>query len=436
MSQIRIPTFIINLEKRVDRKEHILAEFSSRNEFKVSLIRPIFDEIGAVSLWKTMIHILANLSDDSDEYVLICEDDHKFTPHYSKELLENCIQLAAEHDVDVLSGGVHWFNSCLPVSRNIFWVDRFTGTQFIIIFRRFFKTMINADFGAKDAADRILSDLTSNILLIGPFVSVQKDFGYSDATPKNNIDGEMRKLFGKSMASIDVIERINSVYKKRTVVHHFNPPIEGISIPVYIIKLNEEDYISVEFSGREEFDPIYIERMKNEYGQLDMWFTVKEIVRMGLENDDDVIIICDSEHKFTEHYNKRVFIQNLIEAYSQGCEILVGSIYSFGLAVPISLERAWINNFVGAEFIILYRPVFQKILNEGLSKGRKVSDALSDITSNKMVFSPFLSRMRTPSMTELAKRDTDGEIIVSLLEEADSKLEKMYNAYNRYKHLS
>lgn len=433
MSQIPISTFVINLEKRVDRKEHVLAEFSGRNEFKVNLIRPIFDEIGAVSLWKTMIHILANLTNDSDEYVLICEDDHKFTPHYSKELLKNCIQLAEEYDVDVLSGGVHWFSSALQVSKNVFWIDKFTGTQFIIVFRRFFKTMINADFGAKDAADRILSDLTSNILLIGPFVSVQKDFGYSDATPKNNIDGEMTKLFGKSIASIDVIERINSVYKNRATMPHFDSSVESISVPIYVVKINEQDCISAEFSGRDEFDPIYVEGTKNAHGQLDMWLTLRDIVRMGVENDDDVIIVCDSEHKFTEHYNKKVFIQNLIEAYAQGCEILVGSIYSFGLAVPISFNRVWVNHFAGAQFIILYRSVFQKILNEAFANGQKLSDVLSDLTSNKMVFFPFLSAMRAPGMTDLAKRDTDGEIIVSLLEEADSKLEKMYHAYNRYK---
>lgn len=436
MNQSPIPTFIINLEKRADRKKHVLAEFQGRSEFKVNLITPIFNKIGAVSLWKTMTHILSDLSDKNDDFVLICEDDHQFTPDYSKELLDKCIQVALESDIDVLSGGVHWFNSSLQISENIFWVDRFTGTQFILVFKRFFEAMINADFSNSDAADRRIADLANSIFLVGPFISVQKDFGYSDATPKNSIKGEMKKLFGKSIASIAMIKEVTSVYKTRGVSSHAKGSFGNISIPTYVITSNKENQVAAEFFGRKEFDLTFVDFLKDENGKVDSWLAVRNIVKAAIANDDDVLIICDDEHKFTEHYRKDDFIKNVIDAYTQECEILVGSVHSFGLAVAISHERAWVNHFDGVQFIVLYRSVFRKILMEKVVDGQKINDVLSDITSNKMVFFPFISKMRVPGPTELAKRNSDGELIISLLEQADTKLERIYAASNRYKLLN
>lgn len=51
METIPIPTYIINLKSRIDRKEHKLKEFAVRVEFKIHIVEVIEHEIGAIGLW-------------------------------------------------------------------------------------------------------------------------------------------------------------------------------------------------------------------------------------------------------------------------------------------------------------------------------------------------------------------------------------------------
>lgn len=79
--------FIANLKSRVDRRRHIIDQFADRKEFEIQIIEPVKHEVGAVSLWETIRHIIKNLTKPEDEYIIFCEDDHEFTTEYSKE---NC----------------------------------------------------------------------------------------------------------------------------------------------------------------------------------------------------------------------------------------------------------------------------------------------------------------------------------------------------------
>ena len=81
MHFLRIPTFIINLRSRVDRKAHILKEFLGHEEFDVIIAEACEHKIGAIGLWNTIKHIIKDLVRKEDEFVLVCEDDHMFTPH-------------------------------------------------------------------------------------------------------------------------------------------------------------------------------------------------------------------------------------------------------------------------------------------------------------------------------------------------------------------
>ncbi|WPV67749.1 hypothetical protein [Chitinophaga sp. LS1] len=59
-----IPVFVINLPHRQDKRLNIIHEFSDKNIFKTSIVAPIPHEIGAVSLWFTIQHIIQNLTPD------------------------------------------------------------------------------------------------------------------------------------------------------------------------------------------------------------------------------------------------------------------------------------------------------------------------------------------------------------------------------------
>ncbi|OQP57838.1 hypothetical protein A3860_09035 [Niastella vici] len=206
MGSYRIPTYIINLPERTERRKHIEEQFRGKNEFDVSIIQACRHEVGAVGLWLSIRKVIEAAIVNDDDVIIICEDDHEFTENYSKEILiRNIIEAHGQH-VDYMSGGSGKFGLALPVSENRVWTNFCFSTQFIIIFKKFFQSILNEPFDDSVIGDKKLSEMTVNKMLFCPFISQQKDFGYSDVTPMHNENaGMLNFLFAKSTHRINQI---------------------------------------------------------------------------------------------------------------------------------------------------------------------------------------------------------------------------------------
>lgn len=179
----KIPTFIINLKQRVERRSHILRQFSKRTIFDWTLVEAIENENGRLGLWQTIKKIVSKNIVSKYEYILICEDDHQFTEYYSDQKLLSCINESAILKADILLGGIGFCNNKIQqVHNNLVSVDQFACTQFMVIFRSFFEKILNAQFTEDDCADWKMAELSNKKLVIYPFISTQKDFGYSDVS--------------------------------------------------------------------------------------------------------------------------------------------------------------------------------------------------------------------------------------------------------------
>jgi GR25 family glycosyltransferase involved in LPS biosynthesis len=207
-----IKVFAINLEERTDRKKNIVKQFKGRQEFHLTIVDAIRHPVGAVGLWETIKYIIRDLTSVDDEFVLICEDDHTFTKNYTKDLLEKAIAIAQEKQADVLMGGVSWFTDALQVESNLFWVEKFSGFQFTIVFQKFYDQILNVSFTKEDAADYKISVLTENKFFIFPYISTQKEFGYSDVTPKNNLEGRVTTIFKASEKKLKHLNTVAAFY--------------------------------------------------------------------------------------------------------------------------------------------------------------------------------------------------------------------------------
>ena len=179
----RIPTFLINLRSRVERRAHILKQFSGRTVFDYTLVEAIECESGRLGLWQTIRKIVSDNINSTHEYILICEDDHEFTHYYSDEKLISCIHHASLLKADVLLGGICFCDSNVKkIHNDLISAENFACMQFTLIFREFFETILNAQFTKDDCADFKISDLSNRKLVVYPFISRQKDFGYSDVS--------------------------------------------------------------------------------------------------------------------------------------------------------------------------------------------------------------------------------------------------------------
>src|SRR5690606_9979854 len=208
----KIPIHIINLNHRIDRRSNIRKEFSKRSQFDIHFIEPVSNGNAKVSLWYTILFLVKSALDSGKDYIIICEDDHQFTKDYSFDVFINSLDEAARLKADVLLGGASSINSVFQVSDRLLWVESFTGLQFTVLFNQIFSIVLEAKFESNDCADIKLSKLSEKIFLIFPFISVQKDFGYSDVTELNNNERRVESLFLDSKRAIDYVLDLQNFY--------------------------------------------------------------------------------------------------------------------------------------------------------------------------------------------------------------------------------
>ncbi|QRQ60052.1 glycosyl transferase [Sphingobacterium multivorum] len=201
----KIPVVSINLGRRIDRKNHIIGQFRDRAEFELRVVRAIEHTIGAIGLWQTLHKIVMDAEREQLNYVIICEDAHCFTSNYNEDNLRNLIKKADQKQADILLGGVSHFEDAVQVGQDLFWINYFSGFQFALIFNRFFKRILNLDFKEYDNIDMKMSEISQNMYCMYPFISIQKEFGYSDVTKKNEQKGRVDEYFKKTEQRLETL---------------------------------------------------------------------------------------------------------------------------------------------------------------------------------------------------------------------------------------
>ncbi|WP_286775064.1 MULTISPECIES: hypothetical protein [Sphingobacterium] len=110
-------------------------------------------KIDAVVLLRTLYNIIKQAETKELPYIIVCEDDHCFTPHYNVVELRNTIAKAKGLCSDILLGGVSHFEDAVQVEQELFRINHFTGFQFTIIYKRAFKRLLSLECSNDDNID-------------------------------------------------------------------------------------------------------------------------------------------------------------------------------------------------------------------------------------------------------------------------------------------
>lgn len=427
-SEYRIPTFIITNRSDGGANEIIEREFAGKNEFEINNIAAVVKNDGTIALLETVKSIVAEIIDSDIDYFLVCTDQHRFKSNYSIKILMQCIIEARELSADILCGDLGSLRSAMRVSKHLFWIEDFPGLPFTIVFRQYFTNILNAGHSLFSSSNRKF--------FMYPFIAVQNKPGYVRIT--SNEDELVRGNSSDTTADrqVKVLDNIITFYSE--VAPEENNDIGedafvDMIIPTYVINLPERterlDHIRKQFDGKDEFDVHIIEACKHSIGAVGLWESIRKIVNLAIANDDDVIIICEDDHVFTGDYSKSHLIKNIIGAYKQHTEVLLGGIGGFNKALPVSAGRAWVNDFYCTQFTVLYKSVFQKIFDEPYDNQVIADGMLSRITGNIMVCFPFISIQEYFGYSDVTQTfDADKGLLKRMFSRATDRLKKIYTA--------
>lgn len=385
------PVFILNMPERKDRLASIKTQFKNKKEFRVNIVNPIPDKNPRKSLWLTICNILKQTRSSKDlDYVIICEDDHVFTEDYSAERLYQLIDAASSMNADILLGGVSWQKFSYQIAENLYHISSFTGLQFTVIFKKFFEEILKQNFTNRDIADKLISSLTTDKYLIFPTISSQKEFGYSDVTPGNNKAGRVTFLFDKTNNTLLRQKQIRDYYANLNVrLPSSSVNADEFTVPLYLLKntINDNtESILKQFSDKDEFEITIFSPSGNPHN------TLMECIEKAMKEDEDFFVLFKADHSLTPHYNKHKFIQNIVDAYVQRADLLLGGLEKSGNCYPISLDRYWIDWFRNSSCVIIFKNYYATLLAYISKENESIDSVLTKLSINKMVLYPFISQ--------------------------------------------
>ena len=369
-----IPVFVANLNYRKDRKRHILLQFENKLEYNVTILSAYhYHEIGSYNLWLTFRKSVKYALDMNYDYFIFCEDDHSFTEYYSFDLFVNIIDKVVKYNPDVLLGGVSGFRSGIKVSDNLFWVDKFTGTQFVLIFKRFYNTILNAVFLPRaDVLDQKICFLSDNKFVIYPFISIQQDFGYSDVTQQNSILGVVDRLFRNSERWFMVLDKIQSYYQDKMR----SPVFQSKNIPSITLYTNQ----MLKYY-KEGADGLIIRTLSLENVNF-VWNMENIIDELKCGNSSAVII----QRKNIEKMDLSI-INRLKKCICELCErvdIIVDDSAKYNFLVPISPDFFWIDSFEDSTFIVICKGAIDRLTKSSI-QNEDIENILSKECFNKCI---------------------------------------------------
>lgn len=399
MIQYPISVYASNLERRVDRKVSIKNQFSGKEEFALTVVPAIEHENGAWGQWQTFFRIVEEETVKNSPFFIFCEDDHIFTENYNVDLLQTCISEADALGADMLSGGMSWLRHPVQVSERLFKVEAFNGMQFVVVYNRFYSTILSYRTHEGYVTDKFLSEVSDNIFVIYPFVSTQRDFGYSDVTSRNNQVGRVPALFRNMAAWLGRLDKVRMFYRKAAKALPEQPrDMDDISLPTYIIHLPEhtdrKHHLEEQFAGRREFDVRWVDACRHKSGAVGLWNSIRKIVEQAEQSDEDVILVCEDDHTFTPQYDREHFMRQVWTAGMMGTQILMGGIGGFGCLVPVRDGIYWADWIWCTQFTVIYRRAFPLILQARFAETDVADEFLSRLLPNKLVIFPFISEQR------------------------------------------
>lgn len=397
-NQLPISVYAPNLPQRTERRKSILEQFAGRKEFELHVVSAMEHKQPTWGLWQTFYKIVEKEKVKDSDYFIFCEDDHVFTEHYQKEQLFKRIEEARKMGAELLSGGMAVVRHPVQASEHLFWVDWFNGMQFTVVFRCLYDKILAARTTDGYTLDIMLSSLAKNKFVVYPYISIQKEFGYSDATDSNNEGGRVTRFFENAQATLNKLHRVRSFYGSVSPVvveNILSMDVSTFSLPTYVIHMKERieriEHIQKQFAGRSEFDLHIVDACKDTNGALGLWKSICKVVSSAKNAGDDFVIICEDDHVFEPSYDRDHFIRQLMLANMMGAELLNGGVGSIGNLVSLDNGLYWIDHFWCTQFVVIYQRAFDKILNASFGVRDVADERLCQILTNKMAIGPFIS---------------------------------------------
>jgi glycosyl transferase family 25 len=169
---MELTTYIINLQHREDRRQHIISELTKLEISNFQIVDGIQKDIPRLGCSESHIKCIQLAKENKLPYVLILEDDAVFTDNII-EILNNAFAEIQTLDWDMLFLGANLQAPTTPVSPALLKLQGAYTTHAYIVHRRFYDIILNLelDFEIDVCYSKLMA--THNIFMCNPMIAYQ-----------------------------------------------------------------------------------------------------------------------------------------------------------------------------------------------------------------------------------------------------------------------
>lgn len=147
--------------------------------------------------------------DNDEDFVCIGTENCSLEENFDCERLIKYIRLAASFGAKLLMGNIGSYDEGVYCGKNLYWVNSFENTNFFIVTRTFYKTILSMEIDPKTSIWNALSAATSNKFVLFPFISKNIENNKAkDATQSSEQTKETQQR-------LELLRRITTRYKKK-----------------------------------------------------------------------------------------------------------------------------------------------------------------------------------------------------------------------------
>jgi glycosyl transferase family 25 len=156
-SEISITTFSVG---------NLGTEFQGKKEFDLC---PVDNRSNR---WISFLQIVKDsYQGRTDDVIIICYEGHHFTRCYQHEVFVKNIMRGADLGTQIMIGGCNSFSNLVPIFNGLYWIDRFSHSNFYVVYRSAFPAILETKPEDGEELECLLSCKIANKLLLNPFIS-------------------------------------------------------------------------------------------------------------------------------------------------------------------------------------------------------------------------------------------------------------------------
>ena len=132
-----------------------------------------------------------------------------------------------------------------------------------------------------------------------------------------------------------------------------------------------------------------------------------DFIHKLLSDDNEIFVVCSINHHFPANFSCFGFVRDIQKAFQLNADLLIGYVEDFDMVIPLSTRILWIQTPKAPDFVVVYRSLFEKLLDQIMIDSDNIIEKCVELAENKLLVYPFLSFHEYKDQSKNAKVKID-----------------------------